>query len=227
MRTVLREERSGQDAAAARPKAFSSVGSTEAERLLEGLSFVEVDGNAMEPIDVPSTCPECEPFDYSRFVDEEHGTNACLDHHQTQLVKLGIRFGRDAFKMYDLHKKQQLYLIRTKSGQQYSGNVDGCLAPFGLMANSAANQCRIIFEHKQSSKQKEQWRDSDPSQVRGRTHLLYMLCHVLYHLTLHCLLYRLLHLLGLDVQGTCPSAEAKRAKYSLQCWRPTHTTPTP
>ena len=134
------------------------MGSTEAERLLEGLSFAETDGNALDPINVPSSCPECEYFDYSRYVDEEHGTNDCLNHHKTQLEKLGIRFGRNAFMMYDLHNKKQLNSIRTSDGQQYNGNVDGCLAPFGLMPNSAANQGRIMFEHKQSSKQKEKWR---------------------------------------------------------------------
>ena len=157
LRTVLREERSSQDASNARPRAFSSVGSTEALQLLEGLCFSEVDGNAIEPINVPTDCPECASFDYSLYMDEDHGNNDCLKHHQIQLESLGVRFGRGAFQMYDLHKTRQLYSIRTSNGQRYNGNVDGCLAPFGMMASSAAKQGRVMYEHKQSPKQKEQW----------------------------------------------------------------------
>jgi hypothetical protein len=98
-------------------------------------------------------------------VDEKHGTPDCLKHHQTQLETLGVRFGRGAFQMYDLHKTQQLNSICTGNGQQYNGNVDGCLAPFGMMPSSAAKQCRVMYQHKQSLKQKEQWQDRNSSQV--------------------------------------------------------------
>lgn len=155
VRAVVREELTNQGVAEPLSKAFSAVGSTEAENLLVDLELQEVDGNAMDPIVVPAVCPTCSPFDYSQYARETDGNKPCLDHHMTQLLKHGVSFGRDAFKMYDLHKTSSLYTIRTRNGMQYRGNVDGCLAPYGLMLTSASRQSRIIYEHKQSSLQKE------------------------------------------------------------------------
>ena len=165
---MFREElAANRGAAELRPKAFSSVGSTEAERLLQALSFSETDGNSIDPIEVPADCSaSASPFDYSQYKDEEEGNLACLNHHKAQLEKFGVHFGRGAFQMYDLHKEQRLYNIRTSNGQEYNGNVDGCLAPFGLFASSAASQSRIIYEHKQSSSQKERRQEMESSQVR-------------------------------------------------------------
>ena len=156
MKLIIREELSAlRSVPASQPKGFSSVGSTEAEGILRDLSLLEVDGNDLQPIVLPKRPPKCASFDYSQYENENTGNAACLEHHKKQLETCGVPFGLGAFKMYDLHTQRSLYSIRTISGQQYNGNVDGCLAPFGLMATSAGRQCRIVYEHKQSTIQKE------------------------------------------------------------------------
>lgn len=152
----IREELSAlRSVPASQPKGFSSVGSTEAEDILRDLSLMEVDSNALQPIVVPKRAPKCASFDYAQYENENTGIAACLEYHKEQLKKFGVPFGLGAFEMYDLHTQRNLYSIRTSSGQQYNGNVDGCLSPFGLMATSAGRQCRIVYEHKQSAIQKE------------------------------------------------------------------------
>ena len=111
----------------------------------------------MDPIIVPDGSPACTSFDYSKFPSEPLGNADCLAHHKAQLERFGVPFGRNGFNMYDLHTQTQLYSIQTNSGKQYRGNIDGCVAPYGLMLSSASNLCRIGFEHKQSEIQKDLW----------------------------------------------------------------------
>jgi len=128
---------------------------------------MEADGNEVEPINVPEDAPASTPFDYSQYENEDAGNNDCLEHHKKQLEVFGVQFGRGAFKMYDLHKEKLLYSICTSLGQVYNGNVDGCVSPFGLMVSSAGSQCRIVYERKQSSIQKERRRPSMPQSQRS------------------------------------------------------------
>jgi hypothetical protein len=165
MRQLLREDREEREQR--EPKAFSSVGSTEAGELLASLDVMEVDGNVVDPVVLPEDCPKCSSFEYSKYCDEAAGTCDLLAHHQVELVKMGVVFGQGAFQMYDLHKTPTLYTIKTALGRSYGGNIDGCLSPFGLMPTSAARQCRIAFEHKQSAKQKQAYRDQQHTEVRS------------------------------------------------------------
>lgn len=165
MRQLLREEREEREQS--KPKAFSSVGSNEAEALLASLDVLEMDGNVVDPVVLPEDCPTCSSFDYSKYCDEAAGTGDLLAHHQVELAKMGVLFGQDGYHMYDLHKTSTLYTIKTASGRSYGGNIDGCLSPFGLMPASAARQCRIAFEHKQSAKQKQAYRDQQSTEVRS------------------------------------------------------------
>ncbi len=128
-------------------KAFSRVGSTEAEQLLQRLGISEIDGNLLDSVQVPST--PCDAFDYTRYANENEGTPALLAHHQAQLERLGVSFGRDGYQMYDLHSKAAPYKIYGSS-KMYQGGVDGCIAPFGLAVSSAPMQCRVVYEHKQT-----------------------------------------------------------------------------
>mmetsp|Transcript_20397 Transcript_20397/g.51679 ORF Transcript_20397/g.51679 Transcript_20397/m.51679 type:complete len:208 (-) Transcript_20397:110-733(-) len=44
--------------------------------------------------------------------------------------------------------------------------MDGCVGPFGLMASSAAYQCRVGYEHKQSPRQKQAYKANNPTKVQ-------------------------------------------------------------
>lgn len=137
------------------PRGFSSVGAAAAEALLSSLSIQEVDGNELEPIKLPDDCPECSSFDFSQYHNEDAGTPDLLKHHQQHLEKMGVKFGRDGYEVFDLHNTKVLFTIMSAVGPSYRGNIDGCVAPFGLMPSSAAQQCRVGFVHKQSPKQKQ------------------------------------------------------------------------
>ncbi len=169
LRTVVREELARHDEERAKSsKGFSDVGSSEAELLLADLQLDEVDGNAEEPIALPDDAPQASNFAYEQYADENSGTPFLLDHHAEQLKPFGVRFGRGGFKIYDLHSHRNLYSITTGSGQRYSGTVDGCIAPYGLMASSAGKHSRIAYEHKQSQEQKRAYRDAHPEQYKVR-----------------------------------------------------------
>jgi hypothetical protein len=149
-------------------KSFSKVGSTEAEDLLAELGFAEEDGKLEDPILPPPDVPEAEAFDYSLYPNEDAGTPDLLKHHQQQLQKYGVSFGRGAFQMYDIHENKKLYsLIAPDDESEFTGTADGLLAPSGLYVASAARQCRALFEHKQTEEQKQIFRDNNPTLAGG------------------------------------------------------------
>lgn len=150
-----------------KPKSFSKVGSTEAQNLLADLDFAEEIGNLEDPILPPPDVPVADGFDYSRYPNEDTGTPALLQHHKQQLQKYGVSFGRGAFEMYDIHDNKKLFSFVAPDESEFTGTADGLLAPFGLYPESAARQCRALFEHKQTEEQKQSYRDNNPNLAGG------------------------------------------------------------
>ncbi len=148
------------------PKEFSRVGSRQASRVLFSLELAECVGNDLDPIIVSNSAPTCQAFDYSDYSDENAGTPHLLRHHQAELIKFGVSFGRNAFKMFDLHDYKNPFPI-VHNGQEYHGGVDGGIAPFGLLESSAAAQLRVAYIHKQSDDQKQRYlgKHGDKAQV--------------------------------------------------------------
>jgi hypothetical protein len=142
-------------------KRFSSAAATDAVDLLEYLQVQEVDGNELYPIQLPKECPVCDSFDYSQYAKEDDGTPALLQHHQRELQKHGVQFGRNHYTMYDLHNDSPLYSIATAK-TVYRGRIDGCVGPHGLLPASATRQCRVGYGHKQSPAQKQAYRARHP-----------------------------------------------------------------
>jgi len=152
------------------PQAFSGVGSTQANRVLASLEIVETVGNVLDPIVVNEPAPASRDFDFSEYVNEYAGTLDLLKHHQVELIKFGVKFGRDAFTMYDLHDHQNLFPI-VHDGQEYHGGLDGGIAPHCLSIASAANQLRVAYEHKQSSAQKQRYREHHGDKAQVLSHV--------------------------------------------------------
>ncbi|DBA73547.1 TPA: hypothetical protein ACH3X2_009792 [Trebouxia sp. C0005] len=149
------------------PQDFSRVGSTQANRVLASLEIVETVGNVIDPIVVNEPAPASGDFDFSAYVNENAGTLDLLKHHQIELIKFGVQFGRGAFTMYDLHDHQNPFPI-IHGGQEYHGGLDGGVAPHGLSVASAANQLRVAYEHKQSSAQKQRYRENHGDMAQGQ-----------------------------------------------------------
>ncbi len=134
------------------------MGSTQANNILASLEIVECEGNVLDPIVVSESAPASRDFDFSQYVNENAGTVNLLEHHQVELINFGVKFGRGAFTMYDLHEHKNPYPI-VHDGQEYHGGLDGGIAPHGLSIASAANQLRVAYEHKQSSAQKQRYHE--------------------------------------------------------------------
>ena len=145
------------------PKArpISEVGSAEADSVLLELGFLQDDGNEVDPIVVPAGLSMCHSFDYSQFPSEDDSTPALLQHHQQQLSGFEVQFGRSQFQMYDIHHRKDLKLI-LPSGVSYIRGLDGVAAPWGLAKAGAVSEMRIAYEHKQSSAQKQAYREANP-----------------------------------------------------------------
>ncbi|PNW71069.1 hypothetical protein CHLRE_17g745297v5 [Chlamydomonas reinhardtii] len=133
-----------------KPKSFSSVGNTEASLFLRDLKLVQVVGNAVfeEELQLPDGTPTCIGFDMSGYADEDAATGPLLAHHKEQLRLLGVRFGRAAFDIYDVHSLKSDSLLIQHGNKAFRGIFDGCIAPYGLSLTSSLTQCRIVYEHK-------------------------------------------------------------------------------
>ena len=154
------------------PQDFSRVGSTQVNRVLASLEIAECVGNVLDPIVVNSSAPAAQPFDFSEYANENAGTLDLLEHHQAELIKFGVKFGRGAFAMYDLHEHKNPYPI-VHDGQEYHGGLDGGVAPHGLSKASAANQLRVAYEHKQSNDQKQRYREQHGDLIQVLSHVLH------------------------------------------------------
>ena len=138
------------------PQDFSTVGSTQANRILASLEIMECVGNELDPIVVSESAPASCGFDFSQYDNESAGNLDLLKHHQAELAKFGVKFGRGAFAMYDLHVHENPYPI-VHNGQEFHGGLAGGIAPHGLVIPSAAYQLRVAYMHKQSNAQKQRY----------------------------------------------------------------------
>lgn len=156
---------------------FSKGGSRWADRVLASLEIVECVGNKLDPIVVSDSAPAARAFDFSQYGNEDAGNLDLLEHHQAELVKFGVKFGRNAFTMFDLHEHRDLYPI-VHDGEEFCGDLDGGIAPFGLSAASAAYQLRVAYKHKQSGAQKQRYRERHGDVAQVLSHVLYKLAHL-------------------------------------------------
>ena len=156
------------------PQDFSTVGSTQVNRVLASLEIAECVGNVLDPIVVSNLAPASQTFDFSEYASEDAGNFDLLEHHQAELIKFGVKFGRGAFTMYDLHEYKIPYPF-VHDGQEYHGGLDGGIAPHGLSISSAANQLRIAYEHKQSNDQKQRYREQHGDMTQVLSYVLHKL----------------------------------------------------
>ncbi|PNW82934.1 hypothetical protein CHLRE_06g300150v5 [Chlamydomonas reinhardtii] len=152
VRAAIREtwlEMEAKQWRARKPQSFSSVGSQDVDTLIRSVKLVEVRGEVVAPqeVQVPEGTPECASFVQQEGRSEDAMTPALLQHHQQQLMKLGVVFDKlGGFEMYDNHSKGKL-LGFTCGEKSFNGGFDGCVAPYGLTERSLVHQLRIIYEH--------------------------------------------------------------------------------
>lgn len=154
------------------PKRYSAVTSDEAIRMLDSLQLAELDGNLQDRIVPPADAPECTVFDYSNYATEDEGTPDLMQHHALALQKLGVVVGRGGVSAYDLHSDEDCkdFFTIKMAAQEYTGGVDGCIAPFGLFRSSATWRSLIVYVHKQSAQQKQAYAEKQSGQQQVCLH---------------------------------------------------------
>lgn len=61
-------------------------------------------GNVPDPVLVSESAPASWDCEFLQYVNEDAGTLQLLKHHQVELIKPGVKFGRAAFIIHDLHE---------------------------------------------------------------------------------------------------------------------------
>lgn len=90
---------------------FSEGVSRWAHRVVTSLELVECVGNELDPIVVSDSTPTAKAFDFLQYSNETAGNLDLLQHHQAELVKFGVKFGREAFTMFDLHEHSDVSMM--------------------------------------------------------------------------------------------------------------------
>lgn len=55
--------------------------------------------NVLDPVVVNESAPASREFDFSKYANENVGNLDLLKHHQVELIKFGVKVGRDAYVM--------------------------------------------------------------------------------------------------------------------------------
>ena len=152
-KTLARQEK--------KPKGYSQATSGDANQLMFQLGLQEVNGNDLSPV-LTSSAAHIEPFDFSLFSNEDAGLSQFMQYHEAQLCQQQVVFGREGYKMYDIHSQQRQWSIVNNRGQALSGSADSCVAAFGLTGTSAAHRTPLVYEHKQNEQQKADYRAQHP-----------------------------------------------------------------
>ena len=117
---------------------------------------------------MPADAVDVPGFDYSAYASENAAVKDLLQYHQRQLEQYGASFGRGGFQIYDIHKQQSQWRIKSPEFQ-LSGIADLCVASHGLSLSSAPKRAFIVYKHKKTAEQKQAYRNthSDLVQVRS------------------------------------------------------------
>ena len=102
-------------------------------------------------------------FPFERYANENAAASAFVEYHKNHLLLYGIKLGRGGYAIYDLHTQRSLTIHH--QGKTFHGGVDAAVVPYGVATSTSYKVMRIIFEHKQSGKAKQMWRDANPDAV--------------------------------------------------------------
>jgi hypothetical protein len=123
---------------------FSTITQSVVRDYLESLNIVVLE---MEPVDEDiSNLVGFSPFTWQ--ASEEEDTERAMLHLQQELSHFGIIFGRNNYKLYDVHKRKNILSLKDEKTGALSGGTDLILAPFGLDIESSPQQCCVAIELK-------------------------------------------------------------------------------
>eukprot|EP00597_Dinobryon_sp_UTEXLB2267_P000745 CAMPEP_0170072634 /NCGR_PEP_ID=MMETSP0019_2-20121128/10237_1 /TAXON_ID=98059 /ORGANISM="Dinobryon sp., Strain UTEXLB2267" /LENGTH=182 /DNA_ID=CAMNT_0010281731 /DNA_START=223 /DNA_END=767 /DNA_ORIENTATION=+ len=99
--------------------------------------------------DPPNAVENNVSFEPFQWLDtEEIDTPRAISHLEQELKKFGVLFGRNNYKMYDVHKIDTLLSFQDEKSGSLSGGTDLIIAPYGIAMESVINLSCVAFEFK-------------------------------------------------------------------------------
>jgi hypothetical protein len=97
--------------------------------------------------DVPVPSHDFEPFNWNGET-EPVGTPRACQHLETQLTSFGCTFGRNGYKVVDIHTKNNLLNFEDKRVGKLTGGSDVAIVPFKTATSGVKFQLCVLFELK-------------------------------------------------------------------------------
>eukprot|EP01038_Epipyxis_sp_PR26KG_P018732 gene18732-26500_t len=123
---------------------FSCASQSTVRNYLESLGIVILEMDSL--IDDVHNSVEFSRFEWQ--ASEEHDTDRAKLHLEEPLSKFGITFGRNNYKLYDVHTRKNILSLKDEKTGSLSGGTDLILAPYGLDIESSPQQCCVAIELK-------------------------------------------------------------------------------
>lgn len=143
-----------------RTMTFSSVSMSSLVSYLEAIDCMVLE----EKDDIlPSSTVSITPFKWQG--KEEDETERAMKHLAKELKKVGIKFGRGNFWLYDVHAQESILSVDDEKTGKLSGGTDLILAPFGIAKESVVRNACVIFELKTAEAVEANGFDSFSSQA--------------------------------------------------------------
>jgi len=97
--------------------------------------------------DIPSPNHYFEPFNWNGESEPEGTPRAC-QHLETQLTKFGCIFGRNGYKVVDIHTRNSLLNFEDRRVGKLTGGSDVAVVPFKTASSGVKFQLCVLFELK-------------------------------------------------------------------------------
>jgi len=110
------------------------------------LAFIKMAILVEDPPNAVENNVSFEPFQW--LDTEEIDTPRAISHLEQELKKFGVLFGRNNYKMYDVHKIDTLLSFQDEKSGSLSGGTDLIIAPYGIAMESVINLSCVAFEFK-------------------------------------------------------------------------------
>eukprot|EP01035_Chromulina_nebulosa_P019290 gene19290-25150_t len=120
---------------------ISEVSQSKFNQLIWSMGLVIVEG------DNPETTKVFQEFNWNQRSKPVAISNAC-EHLQLQLSACGCRFGRDGYKLLDVHTDKHLLDFSNRKVGNFSGGSDIVLVPYKTNIFGAKFQVCVLFELK-------------------------------------------------------------------------------
>mmetsp|Transcript_19695 Transcript_19695/g.27054 ORF Transcript_19695/g.27054 Transcript_19695/m.27054 type:complete len:298 (+) Transcript_19695:127-1020(+) len=110
------------------------------------LAFIKMAILVEDPPNAVENNVSFEPFQW--LDTEEIDTPRAISHLEQELKKFGVLFGRNNYKMFDVHKYDTLLSFEDEKSGSVSGGTDLLIAPYGIAIESVRKLSCVAFEFK-------------------------------------------------------------------------------